>query len=79
MEWCDCSNEMECKQFIQHCVAEKNISVGDFTKAMLKIVTIAKEWINVCEMMGQIETLHKLSVIESMVLKYVTTAQSLYI
>ena len=79
MEWCDCSNEMECKQFIQHTVADKNISIGDFTKAMLKIVTISKEWMNVCEMIGQIEALHKLSQIEGMVLKYVTTAQSLYI
>ena len=79
MEWCDCSNEMECKQFIQHNVADKNISIGDFTKAMLKIVTISKEWMNVCEAIGQIETLHKLSQIEGMVLKYVTTAQSLYI
>lgn len=79
MDWCDCSNEMECKQFIQHTVAEKNISVGDFTKAMLKIVTISKEWMNVCEMIGQIDTLHKLKRIEGMVLKYVTTAQSLYV
>ena len=79
MAWCDCSNEMDCKQFIQHYVADKNISIGDFTKAMLKIVTISKEWMNVCEIIGQIDSLHKLSQIEGMVLKYVTTAQSLYI
>jgi superfamily II RNA helicase len=40
IEWCECSNETECKIFIQTKIADKGISVGDFTKAMLKIATI---------------------------------------
>ena len=79
MSWCDCLDEQECKYFIQNIVAEKSISVGDFTKAMLKIVTIANELINVCEKMGQIELKHKLTQIEGLVLKYITTSQSLYL
>jgi len=79
MKWCDCSNELECKYFIQSDVAEKSISIGDFNKALLKIVTISRELSNVCEQIGQIEALHKLSQIEGMILKYVTTNQSLYV
>jgi superfamily II RNA helicase len=79
MEWCDCENEYDCKYFIQNKVAEKSISVGDFNKALLKIVTIAKELINVCEIIGQMDLKYKLSQIEGLVLKYVTTSQSLYL
>jgi len=79
MNWCECDNEHDCKYFIQNIVAEKSISIGDFTKAMLKIMTITKEIMNVCEQLGKIDLLHKLSRIEPMILKYVTTAQSLYI
>ena len=79
MQWCDYTTELECKEFIQCQLSERGISIGDFNKAMLKIVTITREWMNVCEMLGQIEALHKLSQIEGMVLKYVTTSQSLYV
>ena len=79
MKWCECQTEEECKIFIQTDVADKEISIGDFTKAMLKIVTIAKELMNVCELIGEIELLHKLNQIEGLVLKYVTTSQSLYV
>jgi superfamily II RNA helicase len=79
MKWCDCETEEECKQFIQGVISEKSISIGDFTKAMLKIVTISKELINVCESIGAIDLLFKLNQIESMILKYVLTSQSLYV
>ena len=77
--WTDCTTEQECKYFIQAVISEKGISVGDFTKAMMKIVTIAKELENVCEILEQIELLHKLRQIEGLVLKYVLTSQSLYV
>ena len=79
MQWCECNDETQCKSFIQNNVYNKSISVGDFTKAMLKIVTISKEFINVCEQLNLIELQHKLSKIETMVLKYITTSQSLYV
>jgi len=78
----DCTTEEECKYFIQAVVSEKGISVGDFTKAMMKIVTIAKELENVCETVfagEQVDLLHKLRQIEGLVLKYVLTSQSLYV
>tara|TARA_B100000424_G_scaffold136136_1_gene103276 strand:- start:2731 stop:5235 length:2505 start_codon:yes stop_codon:yes gene_type:complete len=79
MKWCLCDNELSCRKFIEHEVKEMNISIGDFTKAMLKIVTISKEWINVFEQLGYVEAQHKFSLIEPMILKYVTTSQSLYV
>jgi len=79
MDWCDCQTEEECKYFIQTVISEKEISIGDFTKAMMKIVTVAKELMNVCELLGAIDLMYKLSQIEGMVLKYVLTSQSLYV
>jgi superfamily II RNA helicase len=79
MKWSECQTEEECKIFIQTDLAYKEISIGDFTKAILKIVTISKELMNVCELIGEVELLHKLSQIEGLVLKYVTTSQSLYV
>jgi hypothetical protein len=79
MKWCDCNSETDCKYFIQNDVAYKSISIGDFTKAMLKIVTITKEMMNVCELIGKIDLMYKLSQIEGFVLKYITTSQSLYV
>jgi superfamily II RNA helicase len=79
MEWCECSNEIECKIFIQTKIADKGISVGDFTKAMLKIATIVKEISGICEEMQNLDLLYKLNQIEPMILKYITTSQSLYV
>jgi superfamily II RNA helicase len=79
MEWSKLDNETECKRFIQNIVSEKGISIGDFTKSMLKIVTISKEWISVFEELGEVGIVYKLTKIESMILKYVTTSQSLYV
>jgi hypothetical protein len=78
-EWCDCETEQNCKYYIQQVLGEKGISVGDFSKGILKITTITKEIGSLCEKYGQIELQHKLASIEPMILKYITTAQSLYV
>ena len=79
IEWCDCMNEQECKYFIQNKITEKQISTGDFTKAVLKISTIVKELSSVAEQNGNVEFLYKLSQIDTLILKYITTNQSLYV
>jgi superfamily II RNA helicase len=79
IRWCECETESECKEFIQGAITEKSISIGDFTKAMLKIVTITNEFVNICEDIGAVELKYKLAQIERLVLKYVTTSQSLYV
>ena len=82
MDWCDCTTEMECKEFIVSKLIPKGISLGDFTKAILKIATIAKELRGLYELPycnTQTEWLSKLTKIEDMVLKYIATNQSLYV
>ena len=76
MEWCDLTTEEECKWFIQTRLGEKEISVGDFAKAMMKISTVTKE-IATCS--DDVELLFKLSQIDELVLKYIATSQSLYV
>jgi superfamily II RNA helicase len=79
MLWANFESETDCKYFIQGKISERGISIGDFNKAMLKIVTISKEWIKVFDELGDVGIVHKLTQIEGMVLKYVTTSQSLYV
>ena len=82
MKWCDCDTEEKCKVFIQEYLVPKEISIGDFTKAILKIATTVKELRGLYELewcRTQTEWLHKLTVIEEMILKYIATNQSLYV
>ena len=79
VEWTDMETEEQCKYFIQTQIYDKEISIGEFTKAVLKITTITKEFISLAEELGEIEFLFKLKQIEPMILKYITTAQSLYV
>jgi len=82
MKWCDCLDEVQCKEFIEKELIPKGISLGDFTKSILKIATIAKELRGLYELEfcnTQTEWLHKLSQIEEMALKYIATNQSLYV
>ena len=82
MEWCDCDTEEACKIFIQQKLSEKDISIGDFTKAIMKIATVAKELRGLYEMKccnTQTEWLYKLTQVDEMILKYVATNQSLYV
>lgn len=78
--WTQCTEESACKQFIQEVILqEKQLSLGDFIKAMLKISAIAKEWMSVCEFEGKIGLAHKLQQVDELILKHVCTTQSLYV
>jgi superfamily II RNA helicase len=79
MEWSSFQTEEECRVFLQTKLCEIGISIGDFIKGILKLVAITNEWILVCEEMGQIECKYKLSQIETLLLKYIATTQSLYV
>lgn len=82
MDWCDCKSEEDCKLFINTNLKEKEISLGDFTKSILKIATISKEFKKLYEIpqcSSRTEFLHKLTQIEELVLKYIATNQSLYV
>ena len=74
-EWCACKDEADCKNVISE-IEERGVSVGDFTKAVLKISTMCRELMSICE---NVELMRKLSEVDKLVLKYVATNQSLYL
>jgi superfamily II RNA helicase len=79
IDWCRSQTEEDCKLVLHHLTLYKGVSVGDFTKALLKISTVVRELISVCEKTGKIELMSRLSQIDPLILKHVTTNQSLYL
>jgi hypothetical protein len=79
MDWCNSSSESECKFVLEKMSIEKEIFLGEFVKALLKILNISKELESICETEGNIELLSKLTQIPAMIQKYVVTNQSLYV
>ncbi len=77
--WTQCENVEECKHVLQRLQEEKDICVGDFVKAILKINNISAEFETVAEMLGDYHFLSLLKEIPSMTLKYIATNQSLYV
>jgi superfamily II RNA helicase len=78
-KWCDSENVEDCKIVLQRLGFEKEIFLGEFVKALLKINNISSELEKIAEMTGNIAFLSKLKEIPSMTLKYVVTNQSLYV
>lgn len=78
-EWAQAENVEQCKWVLQLAAEEKEIFLGEFVKAILKIVAIAAELESIAEMLGQIDFLFKLRQIPTLLMKYVATNQSLYI
>lgn len=79
IRWCDCENEAECKMLLQQVSQDKDVFLGEFVKAILKINNITSELEKVAEIIGEIELLHKLKEVPHLTLKYVATNQSLYV
>jgi len=78
-KWCDCESIEECKFLLQTLGTEKEIFLGEYVKALLKINNISCELEKIAEMNGNIAFLSKLREIPNMTLKYVVTNQSLYV
>ena len=78
-EWCDTTDIETCKILLQKIGEEKEIFLGEFVKALLKINNISSEMEKIAEMTGNIALLSKLKEIPEMTLKYVVTNQSLYV
>jgi superfamily II RNA helicase len=78
-KWCDCKDIESCKLVLQEIGTEKQIFLGEFVKALLKINNISSEMEKIAEMTGNIAFLSKLKEIPDMTLKYVITNQSLYV
>jgi superfamily II RNA helicase len=78
-KWCDCENIVDCKLLLGSLEREKQIFLGEFVKAMLKINNISSEMEKIAELTGNIAFLSKLKEIPELTLKYVVTNQSLYV
>ena len=79
VEWSSCTDELDCKVLLDRIGLEKEIFLGDFVKALLKINNIASEMERIAELLGDVEFLHKLKQIPELTLKFVATNQSLYV
>ena len=79
MKWCECESIEDCKFFLQNLEKEKDIFLGEFVKALLKINNISCEMEKIAELTGNIQLLSRLREIPTMTLKYVVTNQSLYV
>jgi superfamily II RNA helicase len=79
IKWCDCECDNDCKFLLQQLQEEKEIFLGEFVKALLKINNISCELEKIAENIGNISLLSKLKEIPILTLKYVVTNQSLYV
>ena len=77
MSWCDCETEEECKLVLQRMESE-GIFLGDFVKAVLKIVNIARE-VEKVALMFDLVVMEAVSYVPNVMLKYMVNNQSLYI
>ena len=80
IRWCtEANDEQSCKKIVQEILEDKNIFLGEFVKAILKINNIANECEKICEFLGDMELLNKIKQIAPNTLKFVATNQSLYV
>ena len=79
IQWTQCNDTHECKYLLQTLSKEKEVFLGEFVKAILKINNISAEMEKVAEYLGDIELLHKLRQIPVLTMKFVATNQSLYV
>ena len=77
-EWCVAKDDIQCKIVIQS-LAKRDIFVGEFVKAILKINNIAVEMEKICELNNRMDLLKKLREIPDITLKFIATNQSLYV
>jgi len=78
-QWIGANNDAMCRTVLCSIEEEKGISTGDFNKAMLKISGICREIANMARDLEIVHLEHKMAQVNGKILKYVTTAQSLYV
>jgi superfamily II RNA helicase len=79
IKWCECENDVDCKLILQQISSEKDIFLGEFVKAILKINNITAEMEKIAELLGDMEFLSILKQVPQLTLKFVATTQSLYV
>jgi superfamily II RNA helicase len=78
-DWIAAESEPACKIVLQKAELEKDIFLGDFVKALLKINNIVYELETIAQMTEDIPFLYELNKIRSLTLKFVVSNQSLYV
>ena len=78
-KWMEAENVEECKYVLYLLLEEKDLFLGEFVKAMLKIIAICNEIINACELINDCLLMEKIKIIIYKIQKYVVSNQSLYI
>lgn len=79
MLWCECKTIEECKYFIETQLVPMEISLGEFIKGLLKILAISKELIKMTYVTSNIALEFELNKIESQLMKFIVTTQSIYV
>jgi hypothetical protein len=81
IQWTKVENPIQAKEFVGLYLEPdgNKIFLGEFVKAILKIVNIANELIKITKTFGMVELEHKLTQIPGLLLKFVATNQSLYV
>jgi superfamily II RNA helicase len=78
-KWINSKNVEECKYVLYLLLEEKDLFLGEFVKAMLKIIAICNELINACEIIKDYSLMEKIKILINKIQKYVVSNQSLYI
>ena len=76
--WCSADNEKSAK-FVYFKAREYEISLGEFTKCILKINNIASEIEKAALVSNNLELLEKVKKVPELTLKSIVTNQSLYL
>jgi superfamily II RNA helicase len=79
MDWVNAETEIECKQILYTLENEKQVFLGEFVKALLKINHISLELETVANLLGNVQLANIFNTIPKKTLKYVATNQSLYV
>tara|TARA_Y100001970_G_C14250933_1_gene871824 strand:+ start:2784 stop:5252 length:2469 start_codon:yes stop_codon:yes gene_type:complete len=79
LKWCDCEDERTCKQLLTEIQNNKEVFIGEFTKAILKINNMINEFVIIGNAVNRIDFLNKIQNIPKLLLKFVATTQSLYV
>ena len=77
--WCLAEDEQQSKNVIYQAQSDKGIFLGEFIKAILKIMSIVKELEQVGETLGLFDLTGKMQDCDKLLLKFVVTNQSLYV
>ena len=79
LKWCECPDEQSCKKLLSELQTNKEVFIGEYTKAILKINNMINEFVIIGNATNRVDFLNKIQNIPKLLLKFVATTQSLYV